>query len=430
MPTVSEPHTGAASTAKGNLDVSSGPSSTVARPSVKLVGTSDASPRDRHWEAWTLAALTVLTIFGAIIRARTFVGTGLKGDDAWVALSSKVGLGTAWHMWATVPGFGFIERWWIILGPNRTWWYQLPDYVCGVAAVPAIYFLSRYFKLGRGAALAVAVVVCTSPICVEYSTRLKEYPFDFLLSCLLLALAEAARRRPERGPLLALAVASAAAFLVSASLGIVVVGLWVALVICARRERPALWRILVIGAAGAAACVVFAAVFYAHLSPQLTRYWRGYFIKHSSFSAFATSSVHTAKHVLDPNLFGLPSDLSTLGFGLVVVITCLALSVIALIGDPAMLGPALVIVGALVASGAQVIPLGTGRTDECLYPALLMLIAVGATHALDPVRAAFHGDLHRRRSDEGDHCAWTRFVAGSGSVRSACVRQGVRLFAR
>ena len=402
---VSETQVGTGTTAQKTLETAPTVSSTSAASRV-MDGTSDDGSRIRKRETWTYAALVVLTIVGAIIRARTFVGTGLNGDDAWVALSSKVGLGTAWHMWATIPGFGFIERTWMILGPNDTWWYQLPDYVCGVAAVPVTYFLARYFRLGRGAALAVAVVVCTSPICVEYSTRVKEYPFDFLLSCLLLALAEAARRRPERRPLLGFAAASAAAFLVSASLGTVVVGLWVALVVAARRDRAALRRVLVVGAASAVACGIFAAVFYSHLSPQLKRYWRGYFIKHSSLYAFASSSVHTAKNLLDPNLLGLPSVLSTFGFGLVLVIICLAFSLVALVRDPAMLAPALAVLASFVASAAQVVPLGTGRTDECLYPALLMLIAVGATQVLGPVGAA----LMRTTTGEGS----TMVIIGVG----------------
>ena len=57
--------------------------------------------------------------------------------------------------------------------------------------------------------------------------------------------------------------------------------------------------------------------------------------------------------------------------------------------DPAMLGPALAMVVAFVGSAAHLAPLGTGRTDEYLYPALLLLLAAGAVGVLTPVRAAF-----------------------------------------
>jgi hypothetical protein len=345
----------------------------------------DAAFRNRQWGALAIIALSMLTIFGAIIRAKGFVTTGLFRDDAWEVLSSKVGLGTAWHMWATDPGYGLIERTWVVLGPNATWWYQIPDFVCSVAAIPASYILARYFRMGRCAALAVAVVVCTSPISVEYSTRIKEYPVDFLLSCLLLALAEAARRRLERGPLFALAMASAGAFFVSASVGIVIVGLWAALIVACLRDKSALQQVVVAGAVAAAACGIFAAVFYSHLSPYLNKFWAQYFIKHTSLSAFASSSARTGKRLLAQYLFGLPSHSS---FGILLVVVCAGLALVALIHDPAMLGPAFAVLAAFAASAAHLAPLGTGRTDEYLYPPLLILLAVGAIHVLNHASAA------------------------------------------
>ncbi len=342
---------------------------------------------DGRWDTWTMVALLAVTIFGAVIRARGLASAGLFRDDAWVALSSHVGLGTAWHMWVTAPGFGLVERTWMIVGPSRTWWYQLLPYVCSVAAVPAIFFLARSFRLGRWVALALAVVVCTSPICVEWSTAVKEFPFDFLLSCLLIALAEAARRRPERRPLVAFAAASAAAFVVSASLGVVVVALWAALVALTVRDRPALRRTLAAGAATAAVCGAVVVVFYARLSPNLTRYWNGYYIRHSSARAVASSLAHTAKNLVVPHLLGLPSSPSALG--ILVVVVWAGLSLVALFSDRAMLGPALAVVAAFVASAAQLAPLGTGRTDEYLYPPLLLLVAAGASRIPALASAAF-----------------------------------------
>ena len=64
-------------------------------------------------------------------------------------MSSRVGLGTAWHMWVTAPGFYFLERSFIDLHPESTWWAQLPELAAGIAAIPAIYFLARHFGFGR-----------------------------------------------------------------------------------------------------------------------------------------------------------------------------------------------------------------------------------------------------------------------------------------
>lgn len=365
---------------------------TVAPPDAELfiepLGTEATAPsREQRWTRLTLLALLIVTIIGAIIRARGFASTGLFDDDAWVALSSKVGLGTARHMWVTAAGYGFAERLWIILGSKATWSFQLPQFVCGVAAIPAVFFLALYFKLGRVAALLMAVVVCTSPVCVVYSTRIKEYPADFLLSCLLLALAEAARRRPDVGPLVWLALASAVGFLISSSVGVVVAGVWVALALLNLRDGAALRRVLAIGAVTALVCGSLVVLFYSNFSPTLHQYWTDYFIKYSSLNTFARTIVHSAKNLLVPNLFGLPSSLAS-ALALCVVLLCAALSVVALLRNRAMLGPALVVLAAFGASVAHVIPLGTGRTDEYLYPPLLLLVAVGASHVLALVDAA------------------------------------------
>ena len=101
-------------------------------------------------------------------------------------------------MWGSAPGSFFVQRTFTDLTPGTTAWQQLPAFVAGVACIPVMYALVRFFRLGRLVALAAALVVSLSPICVTYSTRVKEYQADFLLACLVLAVAEAARRRAER----------------------------------------------------------------------------------------------------------------------------------------------------------------------------------------------------------------------------------------
>ena len=340
-----------------------------------------------RWDLWSLVALLVITMVGAFIRAGRFANTGLFRDDAWVALSSRVGLGTAWHMWVTAPGFGLAERTWILLGPSATWWYQLLPFLCGVAAVPAIFVLARYFRLGRLAALALALVVCASPICARYSTSVKEYPFDFLLSCLLLALAEAARREPKSGALVAFAAASVGAFVVSASVGVVVIGLWIALAIATLSDRSGRSRVLLIAAGTAAACGFVGAIFYRHLSPTLDTLWKRNFIEFSSVHNFATSSTYVVKNLVVPNLVAVPAA-SRVFWPLLVILWAL-LSLVAVRRDPSMLGSALAVAFAFALCAMQLVPLGTGRTDEYLYPPLLLLVGAGASRFLAPIDGAF-----------------------------------------
>ena len=299
-----------------------------------------------------------------------------------------MGIGTAWHMWVTAPGFYLFERTFLLLRPGTTWWAQLPPLVIGVAAIPAIYALARYFSLSRVCGLALAVLVCVSPVAAAYSTRLKEYGTDFLLVCLLVALTEAARRRPDRRHLVALALGSAVAFAVSAAVGTAVAALWVALLVATGRSRPALVRVVVAGGSAAAGCAVVATVFYRHISPALQAFWSGDYLDHSSPWAFATS-LYQAAWNLFADLFGV--TVVQPGERAVLLAALVALLVAGAWRSVAMLGPVLVLVAAVVAAAVRLSPLGAGRTDEYLYPVLLLLLGAGATHVWRALERALPG---------------------------------------
>jgi len=165
------------------------------------------------WPAATLAALVVI---GAIARAHGFSSLDLWFDDAWAAAPARVGLSQAVHMVLTAPGYGLALRSWVRLDPATTWFAQIPAFVLGLCAIPAVYALLRYFGSSRWISLAGSAAVAVSPVAVQYSTRLKEYPFDLLSACALLWLEERARRTGDPRSLAALAAASVAAFFVSA----------------------------------------------------------------------------------------------------------------------------------------------------------------------------------------------------------------------
>ena len=354
-----------------------GPSGAASRPAPAL-----AAPRRQHAPSWlTWLTLLALTAFGALLRAHGFSGLGLYRDDAWVALSGRVGIGLAWHMWATAPGWFFLERTFTGLTPGTTAWQQLPAFVAGVACIPAMYALSRWFRLHRVAALATAAAVSLSPMCVTYSTRVKEYEADLLLTCLILALAEAVRRRPGPRHVRRLAVASVVAFLLSASVAPIIVGAWIAVVVLIRPGAPKDWPRHVLGAAAATAagCALVALAFYAHPSPAVVRFWGDAFLSWRSAAAFFSTLGSSTWHLLS-SLAGLGS-LSPAVRALLLA-AWIALMVIGLYRNVAMVSPALAVAVAYVASAAHVEPLGTGRTDEYLYPALLLLTAVGVTRTV------------------------------------------------
>lgn len=354
---------------------------------------SDLAARHRPPSARFRAGLSLLTLIavtaiGAAIRYKGFTSYGLWRDDAWAVLSSRVGIGTAWHMWVTAPGFYFVERTLVVLGPSGTWWTQVFPFVAGVACIPASYFLTRYFRFSRGAALIVAVLVAVSPVCATYSTRVKEFPVDFLMSCLLIAVAERARRKPS-APLLALGLSSVFAFLVSASLGPAIVALWLALGFSWFRAGVLGRRVVLAGAATAAGCAVVAAVFYTHISPQDAHFWdiEGVFIVHSSLDKFFLS-VHSSAWNLLQGLFGF-AQLDSAGRVLIVV-GWVVLSVVGLYRNPPMYGPALMVVAGFTASAAHIAPLGVGRSDEYLYPAILLILTAGVFRGVALLQLHLH----------------------------------------
>jgi hypothetical protein len=317
---------------------------------------------------WGIAAV------GLAIRIRGFSTGGLWTSDAWVAMSSRVGIGTAWHMLANAPGFYLFERTWIQLNPGSTWWGQIPAFAMGVASIPAIFFLAKYFGLKRWTCLGAAFIVSISPICITYSTRYKEYSADFLLACALLALAEGVRRRPDLRHTLTLSTVSVLGFFISASILPILIGVWVALGLNALVTQ---WRIRFVVASTSAffGCLVVDALLFRNFSPYLNQYWKGNFFDFRSPRFFVESLYSSVLNVFG-GLFGISNGSSLERF-----LVFSALSAFLLVGvlrKGQMVSPALVLGAALLACAIGAIPLGTGRTDEVLYPALILLVAAGA----------------------------------------------------
>lgn len=373
-------------------------------------GVPDPLPPLRR-RAVVIVALLALVGLGAAIRAHGFTDLDLWFDDAWSAAPARVGWSKAVHMVLTAPGYGLALRLWLRLDPTTTWFTQLPAYVLGLCAIPAVYGLLRLLRNNRAVALAGALVVAVDPILVQYSTRLKEYPFDLLAACAVLALAERARRRPARDTMAWLAVVSAVALFFSAGSLAVVAGAWLALAVCVLRDRPA--RAPYLGALGAlgAACLVIWAVFLRHLPSVLNFNWRrrGYLVDYRSLGRLERTVtlifggfLHGAlAYPVPAAFFRARSGLHTpsaaaLGFVL------LALSV----GVPVAaswrrrsptpaLAAAFALALAILFAVADKIPFGDGRTDEALYPAFLVCLAAIASACAPFAHRVLQGPARR-----------------------------------
>jgi hypothetical protein len=352
------------------------------------------------------ALLVGICALGAFVRAHGLTNFDLWFDDAWAAAPARVGWSKAVHMVLTAPGYGLALRLWIRLDPTTTWFLQLPSFVLGLVAIPAVYGLLRWFRTPRGMALLFALVTSVGPILVQYSTRLKEYPFDLLAACLILALAERARRKPVARSFAVLAGASVLVFLVSAGSAAILLGAWGALAVGAFADRGRLRTYVIALAAMAVGCVVVWVGFLRGLPNVLSFNWRrrGFLVDYRTHGLLERSVtlifggfVHGVFGVpVPPSFFrsqvGLHEPfVAVLGVLLfaVAIGTPVAASVVRREVHPGLAAA----LGLLVAIGLAVIdkvPLGDGRTDEALYPALFVCLAAVLQLATPRLRGLVH----------------------------------------
>lgn len=344
-----------------------------------------------------LAAVVAVCAVGLWLRVSGLTSHDLWFDDAWAALPAHVGLSDAIRMVVTTPLYTLGLREWLRLGPTPTWWGQLPALVLGVGGIAAVWRLVRSLGFGRLAALGGAAVVMAGPITVAYATRLKEYPADLLCACLVLWLAERWRRSRTDRNLAALGAVSVVCLWVSASTAVVVGGAAIMVVAAAwgdsRCRRAALVHVGVL----AAASVGLWAAFLRRVPAQLRTNWRthGFLFGYSSQHHLAYTFQQTFSG-LAHGLLGVPLPWTSSGSA--VRAYPMALAIVAALGLIALVEPDLSAVlrsrgrtvGTTFAAAASVVlaiagtlsgltPLGDGRTDEVLYPSLVVLLVAAGT---------------------------------------------------
>ena len=358
------------------------------------------------------AGLTGLFAVGSWTRVTGFSAYDLWFDDAWAALPAKVPFSTANHMVTTTPAYSLALREWLQLHPGSTVWAQVPSFVAGLAGIVAIFALLRYFAFRQALPWLGALLVAVGPITSTYSTRVKEYAADLLVACALLYLAEQWRRQPSVKRAVAIACVSSLGLLLSAQTLLVTAGVGVLLVVAALIEPHRRRQVAGILGGIAVAGLLGEVLWFRHIVPQLKLNWKakGYMLDLSSPHSAIFSIVHMLSG-LGHGLFGFPVPFSFQGgaisAGSVVVagVTGLLLALIAFrplwqtvkhfrqLPGP-LFAAAVMVVGALGGAVIGATPLGGGRTDEVLYPALILLLA-GALQPL--VARVFTKATQRRR---------------------------------
>ena len=368
--------------------------------------------------------LGLITLIGALVRATGLGGAGLFYDDAWFALPARVGVGTVLKMVVTTPGYTLLQSAWISAGPAGNAWPKVLPFVLGVLAAPAGYWLSRRCGLPRWVGLAIAGLLAASPAAIEYSVRVKEYEADLLLAVGVLAVAELVRRRGTAASIGAMVAVSIGAVLLSTSLLVVVVGAWSALLMIAIAGRRRAVGLLVGAAITGAACGLTALWVSSHIPDKLTAFW---IQTHRLVGAPLTSSNLAHTLALTPagllhGLVGMPlptgrfpltaqiSDSAEVGLLVLAVALLVLLALLVApslravvrrrVDDPALalLAPSMTMLVALLLWAVGTVPLGTGRTDLVLYPALALLLGGGLVNVAERTRASVASPTVRRRT--------------------------------
>lgn len=342
----------------------------------------DISQKELWWyriPAWLpmgmVMIFALLLRFSGLTRAR-----GLFRDDAWMALTTKVPLSDAFHMLVSAPGYTLVLRWWLSLHANSTLWAQIPALAWGLLGVASVMILAKIYGVPRWAWFSMGIVVAASPVAIAYSVRLKPYAFELVAAALLLAITELVRRGGGRRWLLALAVCSGFAVASSLSLSSVVAGCWLALAILCWKTRRL--EIIVSGAL-AVALALPAALWTAHSMPSsLGPSWSHYMLAPQGGPPSWPERLRLVFGGYTHGLLGVPMAHLSAGYGFAIFMLGASLLIFLLwLGLASLkseaLAPALVlgIAGGLCLAGY--LPLGTGRTDEVLYPATLVLVALG-----------------------------------------------------
>ena len=339
-------------------------------------------------------ALSLILLFGLWTRLSGFSSHQLWFDDAWVAVPTKVPLGEAIHMVNTTPLFSIFMRQWILWGSDATWWAQIPAFVTGLIAIVAVYRLLKFFGSTETLSLLAALVIAASPIVIDYSTRLKQYNLDIIFACLILWLAEKWRRTPSLRGALTLALVSVLSLLTSASSIVIVAPVLGVAVLLAWREKARRLQAGALLAMVGAGFVFEWIVWLSQLSNGLYVGWRnrGYLLDTRSFHKLAFS-LQTMGSQFFHWMLDLPTGhkpdpdhhITLLGLTISALVALFLVTLVAgtlwrYLRRPLNTPEPLVIAALALAFSAALAlvrrsPFGGGRTDEVIYPALLLLMA-------------------------------------------------------
>jgi len=318
------------------------------------------------------AIVAILVILSAVFRRAELGPPALRVDDAWVALISRHSWRDIWWTSLTSVGFRAIIGAFIQIFGDSTTAAQLFPFVAGLATIPATYFVARKLYTHKVSALFSAAVVAASPLLVTYSTRVKQYTGDALLTLSIVASVIWVLENPRQSKrwwLLTLVSCLSIAF--SGQLLLVVGPAVAASIICSWESRREWIRVTF----PALVILVTSSAFWylAILKPvassdELLRMWgNNYIVTDKGLIPAATSFARGVYRLVEGAIGG--SRFTLIGAGVLFVSALVWRRTAALL----LLLPVL---AAIVAAAAGRAPIGA-RTDCYLVPLIALVMAMG-----------------------------------------------------
>jgi hypothetical protein len=323
-------------------------------------------------DSLVLAGFTALAVY---TRYRPLAPHSLFLDDAWMSVGYRAhGVSQLARTTFTAPLFSIATDLWLKAVGLTSLRAQMLAFVAGVVAPALLYLVARSMRLSRAAALVAGALLVFAPLHVSYSSRVKEYTLDALLTVAILFVAWRGLEAPTRRRFMIVTATAVAASIASLTVAPVVAGAFAALDLQALRRRS-LRRVALAATAtyAAAAGVWYVAVIRPASNVPLRNYWQ----RQDGFWTDDHLRLHTELHGalshIARGFSALPPTLTIvlLGFATVVAFTRSIERALLLVVPCAI---------ALVLSAARIAPVG-GRVDIYLYPTFALLLAF----ALDPL---------------------------------------------
>src|SRR5262249_6330154 len=172
------------------------------RPALRLqrelsAGTSAARPARDLGAIVAAVAAVVVSAAGIAYRQRWLGAYGFWNDEAWVAITTRVPLGSqvVLSLSVTPPGRALLLR----LAPADApeWALRAVPFLFGCATIWMAWFLGQALGGRLAGALAVAAVAL-DPLEIAFAKQLKQYTAESFFTLLTLAGLVAATRSPGR----------------------------------------------------------------------------------------------------------------------------------------------------------------------------------------------------------------------------------------